>query len=106
MSDQNNDLMTLKTQASEEPPRAQTQPPSEANMPLLGLFAVGFGVLGIVTYGPVFVPLALILGVIALFLGQIGLGLLAIVLAVIGVITSPTLWVMLGLGVLAAWFGF
>jgi len=74
-------------------------------LPLLGLFAVGFGLLGIFTIGPVFVPLALVFGLVAIFMGQILLGLTAVVLALAGVLTSPTLMLVLGVGALAAWLG-
>jgi len=74
-------------------------------LPLLGLFAVGFGLLGIFTIGPVFVPLALIFGLVAIFAGQILLGLTAVVLALAGVLASPTLMVVLGIGAFAAWLG-
>ncbi|HEY9080627.1 hypothetical protein [Magnetovibrio sp.] len=78
---------------------------SSDGLPLLGLFAVGFGLLSIFTIGPVFVPLALIFGLVAIFAGQILLGLTAVVLSLIGVLTSPTLMVVLGIGAFAAWLG-
>ena len=104
MSDPNN-LQTLKTQVDDPHAGPHTQPPREDKLPLLGLFAVGFGVLGIFTVGPIFVPLSLILGIIALFIGQIGLGLVAIVLSMIGIITSPTIMAVVGLGAVLAWLG-
>lgn len=76
------------------------------NPPMLGWFAVGFAMLGIFTFAPLFVPLGLVLGIIALFIGQIGLGILAIGLSAIGIVTSPTLMLMMGLGALGAWLGF
>lgn len=105
------DLKTLKTQPT---PRAdmvddavvqQSLPANgrEKGMPLMGLFAVGFALLGIFASW-LFVPFGLVLGIVCLFLGQIGLGILAILLSVIGFLTSPTLLVMLGLGALGAWF--
>ncbi|MCR4378418.1 MAG: hypothetical protein NUV50_10055 [Rhodospirillales bacterium] len=78
----------------------------DENLPLLGLFAVGFAVLSIFILAPVFGPLGLILGIIALFVGQIGLGVWAILLSVIGMITSYTLMTFLGLGLAVAWLGF
>jgi len=113
-------LMTLKTQAdgrvdvpASDPASdggassyaTTAQPRGDDGLPLLGLFAVGFGLLGIFTIGPVFVPLALIFGLIAIFAGQIMLGLTAVVLALIGVVSSPTLMLVLGIGAFAAWLG-
>lgn len=107
-------LMTLKTRPDtnvEAPSHAQGADEHAASyakdngLPLLGLFAVGFGLLGIFTIGPVFVPLALIFGLVAIFAGQILLGLTAVVLALAGVLTSPTLMLVLGVGALAAWLG-
>lgn len=77
----------------------------DKNLPLLGLFAVGFALLSIFTLAPIFGPLGLILGIVALFVGQIGLGIGAIFLSVIGMITSPTLMTLLGLGAVLAWIG-
>jgi len=74
-------------------------------LPLLGMFAVGFGLLGIFTIAPVFVPLALLFGVLAIFVGQFLWGLTAVLLALAGVVSSPTLMFVLGLGVLASWLG-
>lgn len=83
----------------------RSAPARDKNLPLLGLFAVGFAVLSIFTLAPVFGPLGLIFGIIALFVGQIGLGIGAIFLSVIGMITSPTLMTLLGLGAVLAWLG-
>ncbi len=80
------------------------QPPRD-NPPILGIIAVIFGVISIFMWSIFFVPLALVLGVIALFIGQIGWGIAAIILSVIGVLTSPMIIMMLGLGVLLSYFG-
>ena len=80
------------------------QPPRD-NPPILGIIAVIFGVISIFMWSIFFVPLALVLGVIALFIGQIGWGIAAIILSVIGVLTSPMIIMMLGMGVLLAYFG-
>jgi hypothetical protein len=80
-------------------------PRGDGNLPLLGLFAVGFGALSIFTLAPVFGPLGLVLGVIALFVGQIGLGLGAIFLSAIGIMTSPALMTLIGFGAVLAWLG-
>ena len=105
-------LMTLKTQTGGEgtDPEALggthgAASRSKGELPLLGLFAVGFGLLGIFTIGPVFVPLALIFGLIAIFAGQILWGLAAVILALVGVLSSPTLMLVLGIGAFFAWLG-
>jgi len=107
-------LMTLKTRhdGNVDAPAQDTAGYGEASsyakdndLPLLGLFAVGFGLLGIFTVGPVFVPVALVFGLVAIFMGQILLGLTAVVLALAGVLTAPTLMLVLGVGAFAAWLG-
>ncbi|MBF0248705.1 MAG: hypothetical protein HQL36_11650 [Alphaproteobacteria bacterium] len=111
--DEQDTRMTLKTQVAATPPAVDGGydgqphlPPPAGELPLLGLFAVGFGILGIFTLAPVFAPLSLILGLIAIFIGQIGLGVGAIGLAMIAILTSPILMGVLGLGAgLAMWLG-
>lgn len=105
--------MSLKTQvgtpagsgegAGGRAPRAPL--PRGEDPSLLGMFAVGFSLLGIFTFAPVFVPLGLILGIIAVFIGQIGYGITAIVLSAVGVATSPTLLAVVGAGAFFAWLG-
>ena len=73
------------------------------SQPIAGWFAVGFGLLGIFTYGYVFVPLALVTSLIALFMGQFIWAVMGLMLAVVGFVTSPSLWLLLGLGALAHW---
>lgn len=80
---------------------AETPPP--AKPPVIGYFAVGFGLLGIFSYGPVFVPLSLICSLVALFMGQVAWAFVGLLLAVVGVLTSPTLLLLLGLGALVLW---
>lgn len=83
--------------------RERTEPPETARdkAPVLGWFAVGFGVLAVFSWSIIFVPLALICGIVALFVGQVFWGIGAIVLAVIAIVTSP-IWLMtLGLGAMA-----
>jgi len=107
MSD-DTDYKTLRTQITPTtgPVDHPAQPAArEDKPPLLGWFAVGFAVLGIIANWA-FVPLGLALGIVALFAGQVGLGIAAVVLSAIGLLTSPTLLVMLGLGALGAWLGF
>lgn len=72
--------------------------------PVMGWFAVGFGLLGIFTIGFVFVPLGLICSVLALFMGQAVWGFLGLLLAIAGFITSPKLWVIVGMGAFYAFF--
>ena len=113
-----NDLMTLKTKVSEasevgpvaddQNPTASsstTQPPREGGAPLMGLFAVGFALLSIFAFAPIFAPLALIFSIIALFMGQVLLGVLGIGLAVIGIVTSPIFMTLFGIGAFLAWLG-
>jgi multisubunit Na+/H+ antiporter MnhG subunit len=71
----------------------------------MGWLAVGFGVLGIFTNGTIFVPLAFICSVVALFMGQGAWAFGGLLLSVIGLLTSPVLLALLGLGALAAYFG-
>ncbi len=73
--------------------------------PVLGWLAVGFGLLGIFTNGTIFVPLALICSLAALFFGQVAWAFGGFLLTVAGILTSPVLVALLGLGVLAAYFG-
>ncbi len=73
------------------------QPTPETN-PIMGKFAVGFGLLGIFTIGVVFVPLGLICSLIALFIGQATWGFIGLMLAVMGLLTSPHLLLLIGLG--------
>ena len=80
---------------------ANSQP--TASRPIAGWFAVGFGLLGIFTHGTVFVPLAFIASLIALFLGQFIWAAMGLLLTVAGFLTSPMLWALLGLGALIHW---
>ena len=73
--------------------------------PVLGWLAIGFGLLGIFTNGTLFVPLAFICSMAALFFGQVAWAFGGFLLTVVGLLTSPVLVALLGLGVLAAYFG-
>ena len=75
-------------------------------VPVMGYFAVGFGALGIFTIGFVFMPLGLIFSIVALCLGQTVWGLAGLVLAVAGFITSPQLWLIVGMGAIYVMFDF
>ena len=81
------------------------QAPDIDDKPVLGWLAVGFGVLGIFTKGYIFVPLAFVCSVAALFVGQGAWAFGGLLLSVIGLLTSPVLLALLGLGALAAYFG-
>ncbi|MEG3617144.1 hypothetical protein V5T82_01630 [Magnetovibrio sp. PR-2] len=108
-------LMTLKTKPSAEPVAEAAAPdgsPSaalpEKELPLLGLFAVGFGVLSVLPFVPggfIFAPLSLILGLIAVFAGHIGLGLTSLLLAMVGIVTSPVLMSIIGAAAFLSWLG-
>jgi len=60
-----------------------------------------FGVISIFYLSPIFVPLAVITGIVALFKKQFVWGVLALFCAVIGFLTSPILLAALGLTALA-----
>ncbi len=64
---------------------------------IVGYLAVGFGVAGIFASGLVFVPLALVFSVAALFAGRARWGLFGILLSVVGFVTTPTFLIFLGL---------
>ena len=65
-----------------------------------GILSVIFGLLGIYTLGFLFVPLAFIAALVALFKGQIVLGLLGMLLTIVAALTSPSLWAVFGLSAL------
>lgn len=81
----------------------QGQPPGATDAkPIAGYFAIALALLGIFTSGPIFVPLAFLASVIALFSGQIMWGIFGILLSFAGLLTSPILLGMLGLAWLAS----
>lgn len=80
-------------------PGDDAPPPQEA-APIAGYFAIGLALLGIFTTGYIFVPLAFLASVIALFSGQIIWGIFGILLSFAGLLTSPVLLALLGM----AWF--
>lgn len=76
---------------------------------LAGIFGCVFGLLGIFTFGIIFVPLAALCGVIGVIRGiaggsasGIGSSVLAAALAVWGFVVSPSLWLLLGMGIIAS----
>ena len=69
------------------------QAPSSA----VGICALVFAVLGIFLFAIVFVPLSLILSIIAIVKKQYGWGICALILNLIAVFTSPTILLLLGI---------
>lgn len=63
----------------------------------LGIASTVFGFISIFIFSPIFVPLALLLGIIAIIKKQILWGVIGIVFAIIGFVTSPILMSILGL---------
>lgn len=63
----------------------------------LGITSTVFGFISIFIFSPIFVPLALLLGIIAVIKKQMLWGAIGIVFAIIGFVTSPVLMTMLGL---------
>jgi nitrogen fixation-related uncharacterized protein len=62
-----------------------------------GLVSFTLGIISIFYMSPVFVPLAIVVGIVALFKKQFLWGILGILCAVIGFVTSPILLAALGL---------
>jgi len=79
---------------------------AEPPKPVMGWIAVAAGLLAIFFNGVVFVPIAIVCSIIALFMGQGMWAFLGFLTAFAGLLTSPVLLTILGLGALAAWFGF
>lgn len=73
--------------------------------PVSGYLAVAFGVLSIIGWGIVFVPLGIVFSVAALIKGHGGWGFGGLVLTMVGFLHSPVLMGLLGLGALAKYFG-
>jgi len=73
--------------------------------PVMGWIAVACALLGIVSWGIVFVPLGVVCSIIALFMGQGMWAFLGLGLSVVGLFSSPLLLGVLGLGAIAAYFG-
>jgi len=73
-----------------------------AGHPIAGYFAVALALLGIFSVGYVFVPLAFIASIIALFSGQIIWGVFGLLLGFAGLLTSPFLLAFLGMAWLAS----
>ena len=75
------------------------------DQPVIGYLAVICGVMAIFAWGIVFVPMGLAFSIAAMIAGQGAWGFAGLVLSVIGLMTSPTLLALLGLGAVAAFFG-
>lgn len=88
------------------PDKHQAPPPSrrQEKTPLAGYMAVGFGLLGI--FGPaiLFTPLGFIFSLIALLRGQGSWGFVGLLLTVGGILGSPILMGLIGVGALYATF--
>ena len=102
--------LSLKPDPSGDPNTGSAPPGTSVMEPdtgfsWLGLFGVGFGIAGIISWGVVFVPLGFVFSVLALLFGRVAWGLGGLLLAMIGFATSPMLWAIVGLGWLAAWLG-
>lgn len=79
--------------------------PELKDQPVIGYLAVICGVFAIFAWGIVFVPMGLAFSVAAMIAGQGAWGFAGLVLSVIGLMTSPALLTLLGLGAVAAFFG-
>lgn len=84
---------------------AASHPTAQAPRPVMGWIAVASGLLGIFVNGLVFVPIAFVCSVIALFMGQGMWAFLGFLTAFVGLMTSPFLLTVLGIGAAAAYFG-
>jgi len=74
--------------------------------PVAGYLALAAGLAGVfVPGGAFFVPLALILSLVALFSGQGIWGFVGLFLTAAGLLTSPTWLTLIGLTAFAAWWG-
>ncbi|MBO6519108.1 MAG: hypothetical protein JJ900_13835 [Rhodospirillales bacterium] len=85
----------------DDKPRAR---PPEEKTPLAGYMAVGFGLLGI--FGPaiLFTPLGLLFSIIALLRGQGSWGFVGLLLTIGGILGSPILMGLIGVGALYVTF--
>ena len=87
--------------AEPEEPTRQPQPPQEQpEHPLIGYFAVGFGLAGVFTHGVVFVPLALMCSIAALIMRETVWGIVGLMLTVMGFLTTPIFLMLVGLKLL------
>lgn len=68
----------------------------------LGIASFIFGLISIFFLAPVFVPLALLLGIIAIIKKQLAWGIIGIICGIIGFVTSPILLGIFGLATIGA----
>lgn len=104
--------LSLKGSDGQEPPGAEPGAAGHAGMqaelkdqPVTGYLAVICGVFAIFAWGIIFVPMGIAFSIAAMIAGQGAWGFAGLVLSVIGLMTSPTLLTLLGLGAVAAFFG-
>jgi hypothetical protein len=95
--------LSLKPKSSAEQNNPEYSEKSEKNS-LMGLFAIAFGLLGIFTYGVIFVPLGFLFSVLAFFWGQALWGVIGLLLTIMGLVTSPKLLFLIGIAAVAHWF--
>ena len=81
--------------AADQPATDQTG--DQQGVPFMGAAAIALGILGIFTKGYIFVPLAFICSLVALFLGHVSWAFVGLLLAVAGLLTSPVLLAMIGI---------
>lgn len=62
---------------------------------MLGILGTVFGILGIFTFGLIFVPLGLLCTLFSFFKGEILLGIVSLAVNVVAVFVSPTIWIAL-----------
>lgn len=83
-----------------EPPVTVVVKRDNANA--LGIAAFVFGLISIFTLAPIFVPLAIIVGTIAIIKKQLAWGIIGLVCALIGFLTSPILMGLVGIMTIGA----
>lgn len=86
----------------ENPPGDGSGPGRPEGRPIAGYLAIALALAGIFTSGVIFVPLAFVASIIALFSGQIIWGIFGILLSFAGLLTSPMLLALLGLAWMAS----
>lgn len=74
--------------------------------PAIGYLAVACGLLSIVGWGVVFVPMGIAFAISALIVGQGGWGFGGLVLTIVGLVHSPVFVSMLGISTLLHFMGF
>ena len=95
--------LSLKPKGSAEQNNPEYSEKLEKNS-LMGLFAITFGLLGIFTYGVIFVPLGFLFSVLSFFRGQALWGVIGLLLTIMGLVTSPKLLFLIGIAAFAHWF--